>query len=90
MYSVTHVTTYIASTCQERLSLLSRFHPVEHLLGHMFEKVQRAKKRKNIFKTGFEIYLSFCVENGLFSASCHLSTPENGAKEQNRVGFGVF
>jgi len=56
----------------------------------MFEKVQRAKKRKNIFKTGFEIYLSFCVENGLFSASCHLSRPENGAKEQNRVGFGVF
>lgn len=56
----------------------------------MFEKVQRAKKRQNIFKSGFEIYFSFCVENGLFSASCHLSRPENGAKVQNRVGFGVF
>jgi len=52
--------------------------------------VQRAKKRQNIFKPGFEIYFSFYVENGLFSASCHLSTPENGAKVQNRVGFGVF
>ena len=55
-----------------------------------FEKVQRAKKRQNIFKSGSEIYFSFCVENGLFSASCHLSRPENGAKVQNRVGFGVF
>ena len=27
MYSGTHIITYIASTCQERLSLLSRFHP---------------------------------------------------------------
>jgi hypothetical protein len=56
----------------------------------MFEKVQRAKKRQNIFKSGFEIYFSFCVENGLFSALCNLSSHENGAKEQNRVGFGVF
>lgn len=60
----------------------------------MFEKVQRVpgvgEKRQNIFKLGFEIYFSFCVENGLFSASCHLSRPENGAKVQNRVGFGVF
>ena len=56
----------------------------------MFEKVQRAKRRQNIFKSGFEIYFSFYVENGLFSASCHLSMPENGAKVQNRVGFGVF
>ena len=55
-----------------------------------FEKVQRAKKRQNIFKSGFEIYFSFYVENGLFSALCHLSRPENGAKVQNRVGFGVF
>lgn len=55
-----------------------------------FEKVQRAKKRQNIFKSGSEIYFSFCVENGLFSALCHLSRPENGAKVQNRVGFGVF
>lgn len=60
----------------------------------MFEKVQRVpvgdEKRQNIFKSSFEIYFSFCVENGLFSASCHLSRPENGAKVQNRVGFGVF
>ena len=60
----------------------------------MFEKVQRVpglgEKRQNIFKLGFEIYFSFCVENGLFSALCHLSRPENGAKVQNRVGFGVF
>ena len=56
----------------------------------MFEKVQRAKKRQNIFKSGFEIYFSFCVENGLFSALCHLSSHENGAKVQNRVGFGAF
>ena len=56
----------------------------------MFEKVQRAKKRQNIFKSGFEIYFSFCVENRLFSARCHLSSHENGAKVQNRVGFGVF
>ena len=60
----------------------------------MFEKVQRVprggEKRQNIFKSGFEIYFSFYVENGLFSASCHLSRPENGAKVQNRVGFGVF
>lgn len=60
----------------------------------MFEKVQRvprgAKREKNIFKTGFEIYFSFYVENGLFSASRHLSRPENSAKVQNRVGFGAF
>jgi len=60
----------------------------------MFEKVQRVpgvgEKRQNIFKLGFEIYFSFCVENGLFSALCHLSRPENGAKVQNRVGFGAF
>ena len=60
----------------------------------MFEKVQRVpvgdEKRQNIFKSGFEIYFSFYVENGLFSALCHLSRPENGAKVQNRVGFGVF
>ena len=56
----------------------------------MFEKVQRAKKRQNIFKSSFEIYFSFCVENGLFSALCHLSRPENSAKVQNRVRFGVF
>ena len=60
----------------------------------MFEKVQRvpwgAKKRQNIFKSGFEIYFSFYVENGLFSALCNLSSHENGAKEQNRVGFGAF
>ena len=55
-----------------------------------FEKVQRAKKRQNIFKSSFEIYFSFCVENGLFSALCHLSSHENGAKVQNRVGFGAF
>ena len=55
-----------------------------------FEKVQRAKKRQNIFKSGFKIYFSFYVENGLFFALCHLSRPENGAKVQNRVGFGVF
>jgi len=66
------------------------FTPAEHLLGHMFEKVQRAKKRQNIFKSSFEIYFSFYVENGLFSASCHLSRPENSAKVQNRVGFGAF
>jgi len=66
------------------------FTPAEHLLGHMFEKVQRAKKRQNIFKSSFEIYFSFCVENRLFSALCHLSRPENGAKVQKRVGFGVF
>jgi len=48
------------------------------------------EKRQNIFKSGFEIYFSFCVENGLFSALCHLSRPENGAKVQNRVGFGAF
>ena len=56
----------------------------------MFEKVQRAKKRQNIFKLSFEIYFSFYVENRLFSALCHLSRPENGAKVQNRVGFSVF
>ena len=60
----------------------------------MFEKVQRVpvgdEKRQNIFKSGFEIYFSFYVENGLFSALCHLSRPENGAKVQNRVGFGAF
>lgn len=59
----------------------------------MFEEVQRVwggEKRQNIFKSGFKIYFSFCVENGLFSALCHLSMPENGAKVQNRVGFGVF
>ena len=60
----------------------------------MFEKVRRVprggEKRQNIFKSGFEIYFSFYVENGLFSALCHLSRPENGAKVQNRVGFGVF
>jgi hypothetical protein len=56
----------------------------------MCEKVQRAKKRQNIFKSGFEIYFSFYIENGLFSALCHLSRPENGAKVQNRVGFGAF
>ena len=60
----------------------------------MFEKVRRVpvgdEKRQNIFKSGFEIYFSFCVENGLFSALCHLSRPENGAKVQNRVGFGAF
>ena len=70
------------------------FTPADHLLGHMFEKVQRVprggEKRQNIFKSGFEIYFSFYVENGLFSALCHLSRPENGAKVQNRVGFGVF
>ena len=60
----------------------------------MFEKVQRVprggEKRQNIFKSGFEIYFSFYVENGLFSASRHLSRPENSAKVQNRVGFGAF
>jgi len=70
------------------------FTPAEHLLGHMFEKVQRVpvggEKWRNIFKLGFEIYFSFCVENRLFSALCHLSRPENGAKVQNRVGFGAF
>ena len=55
-----------------------------------FEKVQRAKKRQNIFKSGFEIYFSFYVENGLFSALRNLSSHENGAKVQNRVGFGAF
>ena len=48
------------------------------------------EKRQNIFKSSFEIYFSFYVENGLFSALCHLSRPENGAKVQNRVGFGAF
>ncbi|MFR4007072.1 MAG: hypothetical protein ACLT1M_05805 [Christensenellales bacterium] len=70
------------------------FTPAEHLLGHMFEKVQRVpwggEKRQNIFKSGFEIYFSFYVENGLFSARCHLSSHENGAKVQNRVRFGAF
>ena len=60
----------------------------------MFEKVQRVprggEKRQNIFKSGFEIYFSFYVENGLFSALRNLSSHENGAKVQNRVGFGVF
>ena len=60
----------------------------------MFEKVQRVprggEKRQNIFKSGFEIYFSFYVENGLFSALCHLSRPENGAKVQNRVGLVCF
>lgn len=60
----------------------------------MFEKVQRVpwggEKRQNIFKSGFEIYFSFYVENGLFSARCHLSSHENGAKVQNRVRFGAF
>ena len=60
----------------------------------MFEKVRRVpvgdEKRQNIFKSSFEIYFSFYVENRLFSALCHLSRPENGAKVQNRVGFGVF
>jgi len=70
------------------------FTPAEHLLGHMFEKVQRVprggEKKQNIFKSGFKLYFSFRVENGLFSALCHLSRPENSAKVQNRVGFGVF
>ena len=59
----------------------------------MFEEVQRVwggEKGQNIFKSGFEIYFSFYVENGLFSALCHLSSHENGAKVQNRVGFGAF
>lgn len=60
----------------------------------MFEKVQRVpvgdEKRQNIFKSGFEIYFSFYVENGLFSALRNLSSHENGAKVQNRVGFGAF
>ena len=60
----------------------------------MFEKVQRVprggEKRQNIFKSSFEIYFSFYVENGLFSALRNLSSHENGAKVQNRVGFGVF
>ena len=94
MYSVTHAITYIASTCQERLSLLSRFHPCRApSRAHVREGAagsEGGEKRQNIFKSGFEIYFSFYVENGLFSASCHLSRPENGAKVQNRVGFGVF
>ena len=60
----------------------------------MFEKVQRVpvgdEKRQNIFKSGFEIYFSFYVENGLFSALRNLSSHKNGAKVQNRVGFGAF
>ena len=60
----------------------------------MFEKVQRVpvgdEKRQNIFKSGCEIYFSFYVENGLFSALRNLSSHENGAKVQNRVGFGAF
>ena len=60
----------------------------------MFEKVQRVpvgdEKRQNIFKSSFEIYFSFYVENGLFSALRNLSSHENGAKVQNRVGFGAF
>lgn len=94
MYSGTHVITYIASTCQERLSLLSRFHPCRApSRAHVREGAagsEGGEKRQNIFKSGFEIYFSFYVENGLFSALCHLSRPENGAKVQNRVGFGAF
>lgn len=93
VYSGTHVITYIASTCQERLSPLSRFHPCRApSRAHVREGAAGlgGEKRQNIFKSGFKIYFSFCVENGLFSASCHLSRPENGAKVQNRVGFGVF
>ena len=95
MYSGKHVITYIASTCQERLSILSRFHPCRapsraHVREGAAGSEGGGEKRQNIFKSGSEIYFSFCVENGLFSASCHLSRPENGAKVQNRVGFGVF
>ena len=94
MYSGTHVITYIVSTCQERLSILSRFHPCRApSRAHVREGAagsERGEKGQNIFKSGFEIYFAFCVENGLFSASRHLSRPENGAKVQNRVGFGVF
>ena len=93
MYSGKHVITYIASTCQERLSMLSRFHPCRAPSRAHFREGAAGlggEKRQNIFKLSFEIYFSFYVENGLFSASRHLSRPENGAKVQNRVGFGVF
>ena len=60
----------------------------------MFEKVQRvprgAKRGKIYLNRALKYIFLFYVENGLFSALCHLSRPENGAKVQNRVGFGVF